>query len=136
MLSVSASAANGVDLPSGAIVCHDVRNPSQRSEIIARKGTPLQAQEIRGLLSRGVGELHLAFPEPGDVAEDEAAARMAMAVAGPGVRADAARFGQTSLIASERGMLRVDAAGLDRANALEGVLLLTGEGHRPVDAGA
>ena len=72
------------NVPSEGIVCHDVRNPAQRSEVLARKGTTISADDIRALLKRGVVELHLALPEPGDVDEDEAATRMAVAIAGPG----------------------------------------------------
>jgi molybdenum cofactor cytidylyltransferase len=133
-LSVSPSTSTA-DVPSQAIVCHDVRNPSQRSEVLVRKGAAVSANDLRQLLSRGVQEIHLALPEPGDVTEDDAATRMATVVAGPGVRAEDAHFGQSNLVSTERGMLRVAGARLERVNALEGVLLLTGEADRPVDAG-
>jgi hypothetical protein len=123
------------DVPSHAIVCHDVRNPQQGSEVLARKGTGLSGDEVRQLLDRGVAEIHLALPESDDVDEDQAATRMARAIAGPGVRVEDAHFGQSSLVSDERGMLRVAGACLDRINALDGVLLLTGEANRPVDAG-
>ena len=65
MLSLSLDAG----VPPEAILCHDVRNPAQRSEILARKGSLLHADELRALLERGVGEVHLALSEPGDVDE-------------------------------------------------------------------
>jgi len=123
------------DLPPEAIVCHDVRNPSQRSEILARKGSRVHAAGVRELLARGVTELHLALPDLDDVSEDAAATRMATAVAGPGVTFEAAHFGQTSLLSTERGLLRVDGDAVDRINRFDGVLLLTAEPDRPVDAG-
>jgi molybdenum cofactor cytidylyltransferase len=134
MLSLSPTAA-AADVPSHAIVCHDVRNPRQRSDILARKGTSVSGDELRLLLGRGVAEIHLALPEPDDVDEDRAATRMATAIAGRGVRVEAAHFGQSSLVSDARGMLRVAGGCLDRINALDGVLLLTGEANRPVDAG-
>jgi len=66
-------------------VCHDVRNPQQRSEVWVRKGARLTTAEIGPLLARGVTELHLAAPEPDDVGEDESARRLARAVAGSAV---------------------------------------------------
>ena len=33
------------NVPSEGIVCHDVRNPAQRSEVLARKGTTISADE-------------------------------------------------------------------------------------------
>ncbi|MBV9328281.1 MAG: hypothetical protein JO352_31585 [Chloroflexi bacterium] len=123
------------DLPSEAILCHDVRNPLQRSEILVRKGTTVHPHEIRELLERGAAEMHLAVAEPNDVVEDEAASRMATAIAGPGVVAEPGHFGQASLRSTERGMLRVERAAVDRLNMLEGVLVLTAEPDRPVEAG-
>ena len=95
----------------------------------------LHADELRRLLGRGVAEIHLALPESDDVDEDQAATRMARAIAGAGVRVEQAHFGQSSLISDARGMLRVAGACLERVNAIDGVLLLTGEANRPVDAG-
>ncbi len=133
MLIIQAGAA-ATQLPAEAMVCHDVRNPAQRTEVLARKGTTLRAEDIERLLARGVVEVHLALPDAGDVLENNAAARLAAAVCGPRVKAGEAQYGQASLISSERGMLRVDAARLDRVNAHDGVLLLTAEADRPVDA--
>src|SRR5579864_327391 len=126
MRLVDLRATNTPDgLPDHAIVCHDVRNPAQRSELLARKGSRLSSNEVLALLGRGVAELHLAVPEPGDLDEDAAAARLAAAVAGPGVREAEAHFGETNLISARRGMLRVNVARLERVNALNGVLVLT-----------
>src|SRR5262249_52986050 len=107
----------------------------QRSEVLARKGTSVSSDALRLLLDRGVAEIHLALPESDDVDEDQAATRMARAIVGPGVRVEDAHYGQSSLVSDTRGMLRVADACLDRVNALDGVLLLTGEANRPVDGG-
>jgi molybdenum cofactor cytidylyltransferase len=134
MLSFSPTVP-AADVPSQAIVCHDVRNPRQRSEVLARKGSRVSGDELRQLLGRGVAEIHLALPESHDVDEDRAATRMANAIVGPGVRVEDAHFGQSSLVSDARGMLRIAGACLDRVNAIDGVLLLTGEANLPVDAG-
>jgi molybdenum cofactor cytidylyltransferase len=133
MVIVSADAS--ADLPVQAIVCHDVRNPRQRSEVLVRKGSLLAASDIAPLLARGVTELHLAVPAPNDVAEDEAAQRLAAAVAGPAVEPGEARFGQVTFTSALRGVIRVDSARLDEVNAHDDVLLLTAEADRPVDVG-
>src|SRR6266851_5758431 len=133
MVIVSADAP--ADLPVQAIVCHDVRNPRQRSEVLVRKGSLLAANDIAPLLARGVTELHLAVPAPNDVAEDEAAQRLAAAIAGPAVEPGEARFGQVTFTSALRGVIRVDASSLDEVNAHDDVLLLTAEADRPVDVG-
>ena len=117
------------------IVCHDVRNPAQRSEVLVRKGSALSADQVRALLERGIDELHLALPDPEDVPEDEAAQRLAAAVAGPGADFSEAHHGQVSFHAARRGMLRVNRPALDRVNDVADVLLLTALPDRPVDSG-
>lgn len=133
MLSLSVNAST-TQLPAEAIVCHDVRNPAQRNEILVRKGSSVGAEALAELLARGVDDVHLAVPEAGDVAEDAAAERLAAAVNGPGVTSPKAQYGQCNLVSVARGMLRVDRARLDQVNSVEGVLLLTGEADRPVEA--
>ena len=127
--------ASSDDLPDSAVVCHDVRNPTQRNEILVRKGTLLEGSELRDLAARHVGEFHVAVPEAGDLTEDEAAAGLGAAIAGSGVEVGRAHFGQVGLTSSIRGLLRVNPSALDRVNAQEGVLLVTAEAGRPVDPG-
>jgi len=130
MLDVRAAS----ELPDEAIVCHDVRNPAQRNEVLVRKGSRLDAAGAASLLARGVQELHLAVPEPGDLDEDAAATRLGRALAGEGICVSQAHYGQVGLSVQTRGMLRVDRSGLERVNALDGVLVLTAEADRPVEA--
>jgi hypothetical protein len=129
MLNVRTSS----DLPDDSIVCHDVRNPAQRNEVLVRKGSRVSAEAAAALLARGVDELHLAVPDKGDLDEDAAAARLGAAVVGPGVSVSEGHYGQVGLVAEVRGMLRVDRARLERVNKIDGVLVLTAESDRPVD---
>jgi hypothetical protein len=132
MLSITPQTA---EMPAESIVCHDVRNPTQRSEVLVRKGSSVTATEVTELLGRGVQELHLALPEVDDVSENPAALNIARAIAGSGVSIGEANFGQTNLISAARGMLRVDATRLDRVNAMDGVLVLSAEADRAVESG-
>jgi molybdenum cofactor cytidylyltransferase len=132
MLSITPESA---ELPAAAIVCHDVRNPAQRSDVLVRKGSSVTATKLTELFGRGVQELHLAVPEADDISENLAALGIARAVAGSGVIVGEANFGQTNLVSGVRGMFRVDAARLDQVNALDGVLVLSAEADRPVEAG-
>jgi hypothetical protein len=134
MVVVDSSSAPDA-LPEQSIVCHDVRNPAQRSEVLVRKGASLGPPDVVPLLARGVGELHLAVPDPDDVGEDDAAQRLAKAIVGPNIDCDAPHFGQVTFRSGGRGVFRVGAARLTRVNALDEVLLLTGDGDRPVETG-
>lgn len=70
-----------------------------------------------------------------DVGEDDAAQRLAAAVAGPGVTLGQAHFGQVSLASGVRGLLCIHDSSLDQVNAVDDVLLLTADTDRPVDRG-
>src|SRR5258708_13115017 len=122
MVIVSADAS--ADLPVQAIVCHDVRNPQQRSEVLVRKGSLLAAHDIAPLLARGVTELHLAVPAPNDVAEDEAAQRLAAAVAGPAGEPAQARFGQVTFSTASPPVLPIHASRPDAVHPHHDPLLL------------
>jgi molybdenum cofactor cytidylyltransferase len=135
LVTLEPSAAES-SIPLRAIVSHDVRDPQQRNEVLTHKGSQLAASEVLSLLRRGIANLHLAVPEPGDLPEDEAAFRLAAAVSGPGVAFDQAHFGQVTLTSNRRGFLRVDAARLEQVNEQDGVLVMTAEPERPVEVGA
>jgi molybdenum cofactor cytidylyltransferase len=119
----------------GGVVCHDVRNPRQRSEVLVRKGLPVRAAEIKELFENGVTELHLALPADDDVGEDDAATRLARAIAGPGVATGQAHFGQITFSSDMRGLLRVRAGLLERINRLSGVLVMTAPSDCATDTG-
>src|SRR5690606_24902836 len=74
--------------------------------------------------------------EEGDVHEDAAAARLAAAVAGPGVEVDAPFTGRANLHASANGILVVDRAAIDAFNRADpAITLATLPAHAPVTAG-
>ncbi|MGI9146682.1 MAG: hypothetical protein ACR2IK_09085 [Chloroflexota bacterium] len=125
----------GATVPAQSVICHDVRDPNQLGEVLVRKGSRLEAADVLDLLRLDVAYVHLAVAEPGDLTEDEAVARLGAAVAGPGVHVEPAHLGQVRLTCDTRGMLRLHAAALERVNEHDGVLVLTAEAERAVDAG-
>jgi molybdenum cofactor cytidylyltransferase len=107
----------------GAILAHTLRLREGR---VLRKGRRLTAADVAALAAAGHAEVVAARLEPGDVAEDEAAAALARAACGPGVRAASPFTGRCNLHATARGVLVVDRARVDRANAVdEGLTLAT-----------
>ena len=76
-----------------------------------KKGTVIGKAEIAALKAAGIAEIVVARLEPGDVSEDAAAAEIAAAVAGEGVRVDRAFTGRANLFAEIAGVLVVDKDG-------------------------
>ena len=79
----------------GATAVHSIR----QGDLVLKKGTLIGPAEVAALKAAGVKEIVVARLEPGDVSEDQAAADIAAAVAGEGVRADRAFTGRCNLFA-------------------------------------
>ncbi len=99
----------------GAILAHTQRLPGG----VLRKGAVLDVAGIEMLRAADITEVIAARLEPGDVAEDAAAARLAQALTAPGLTATRANTGRVNLIAGTPGLLRIDRAGLDAVNAVD-----------------
>ena len=68
----------------GATAVHSIR----QGDLVLKKGTLIGPKEVAALTMAGVTEIVVARVEPGDVPEDQAAADIAAATAGAGVRPD------------------------------------------------
>ncbi|MEA2929797.1 MAG: molybdenum cofactor cytidylyltransferase, partial [Hyphomicrobiales bacterium] len=99
----------------GAISVHSIR----KDGLTLKKGTLVGKAEIAALEGANVSEIVVARLEPGDVGEDVAAADIAAAVAGEGVRVDRAFTGRANLFAKDAGVLVVDKAAVDALNAVD-----------------
>jgi molybdenum cofactor cytidylyltransferase len=116
----------------GAIAVHSIR----KDGLVLRKGTQIGKAEIAALANAGIAEIVVARLEAGDVPEDVAAAEIAAAVAGEGVRVDRAFTGRANLFAEAAGVLVVDKDGVDRINAVDpDITLATLPAFAPVVAG-
>ncbi len=113
----------------GAISVHTLRF----GDVTLRKGSVVTTETRLRLADHGIGTLVAARLEPGDVAEDAAAARLAEAVAGDGTRQDEAFTGRANLFAATDGLLAIDAARVDAINAVdESLTLATLANWKPV----
>ena len=65
------------------------------------------------------------MPAPDDVGEDDAAVRLATAIAGDGVGVGTAHFGQVTLSSNVRGLVRIRPDVLEQVNGRAGVLVMT-----------
>jgi hypothetical protein len=81
-----------------------------------RKGTVLEERHLDRV--RQAGEIHVVELEPGDLHEDAAAARLAAALAGPGLETRNPVQSQARLVARIRGLVRVKSDVVDSINSL------------------
>lgn len=116
----------------GATAVHSIR----QGELVLKKGTLIGPAEVAALQSAGVKEIVVARLEPGDVSEDQAAADIAAAVKGEGLRADRAFTGRCNLFAETSGVLVVDKDTIDRLNRIdEAVTIATLPAFKPLVEG-
>jgi molybdenum cofactor cytidylyltransferase len=99
----------------GAILGHSIRAGRQ----VFKKGRVLTAEDVATLQATGRDGVVAARLEPGDIGEDEAARRVAAAVAGPGTTASAPFTGRCNLFAEIEGLLVVDQNRIDRINLID-----------------
>jgi len=113
----------------GATAVHSIR----QGDIVLKKGTLIGPKEVAALEQAGVKAIVVARVEAGDVSEDRAAAEIAAAIAGPGLRVDRAFTGRCNLFAESAGVLVVDKDAIDRLNRIdEAVTLATLPAFKPV----
>ena len=119
-------AAGGHERLPGAVLLAPVRLGGR----VIAKGTRLdhalagilrQAADTGGLTTA----LRVAWPEPGELHEDDAALRLARAVAGPRVMIGVPRQSRVDLTATTDGVLRVDVAALGRLNRIDPLEVFT-----------
>jgi hypothetical protein len=116
------------------VAAHAVRNATGTSFVV-RKGEILLPAHLAGLHDLDGRELHLLGIEAGELHEVEAGARLARAIAGPGIELRGPAESQYTLLAAHRGLLRVDVHALLAINSLDGVSVLSRFDHQPVNAG-
>ncbi len=121
-----------LDQAVGAVVAHALRH----GDIVLKKGIIVTGEHINRLKAAGISEIVVALAEPGDVGENEAAERLAVAVAGPAVRVEAPFTGRSNLFAEAAGVLVIDRARIDVANAIsEAITIATLEPMKKVGLG-
>lgn len=115
-----------LDRAEGAILAHSLHVGGERF----RKGRVLERADLARLAECGMHEVVAARPAPGDIAENEAAARLARAlVPDPetaGLTVGAPFTGRVNLHAAAPGLLSLDAAAIRALNKVDpGITLAT-----------
>ena len=132
MRAITLQPGNSIPDPetTSVVITEDVTLGGQR----IRKGHRVRTGDV-SLLAELDRPVHAVILESGDVHEDDAGARLASAVAGPGLAIRGPSFSRFNLIANTKGLLRVDADALLRLNRLPGVAIFTLEDRIPVVPG-
>jgi hypothetical protein len=119
------------DVDAGSmVITEDVKIDGQR----LRKGHRL-TNEDAPLLAALDRPVHAVVLEDGEVHENDAGARLAVAIAGQGIEVRGPKFSRYNLVTRTKGLLRVDADRLLRLNRLPGVAIFTLVDRLPVVPG-
>jgi molybdopterin biosynthesis enzyme len=106
----------------------------QRGRKALSKGHRIAPADLPLLRALGIESLRVAVLEPGDIHEDEAAQRLAKAVCGSGVIAQAPAASRVNLLAEADGVVRVDSERLLQINQIDGLTVATLPSHALVRA--
>jgi molybdenum cofactor cytidylyltransferase len=104
----------------GAILAHSLK----LGTTAFKKGRILSGADLGAIAGAGLTSVTAARLEEGDVGEDEAAARVAAAVVGPGISAAAPFTGRANLHAEARGVFVVASERVDRLNLVHEAVTL------------
>lgn len=92
----------------------------------------LTAEDVAALAALGRTDVYVAKLDPNDVDENRAARRIGVALSGPGLKPAGPASGRNNLLASTRGVLRVDVGRLLQLNQIDGLTVATLHGNNPV----
>ena len=111
----------------GTVLFHDLTRiePGVSKGPAFRKGHIVREEDIPVLLKMGKENLYVCELLPGMLHENEAALRIARAVAGSNLDLSEAKEGRINFTASCRGLLRVDVPALTGINSLGDISLAT-----------
>jgi molybdenum cofactor cytidylyltransferase len=104
-----------VESAAGTILAHSVR----AGRLVLKKGRRLSGADVAAMKAAEIATVMVAELEPGDVGEDDAAARLAAAISGDFIVPRPPFTGRVNMHASRRGVLIVDRDRLDRINLVD-----------------
>lgn len=121
-----------LDDAEGAILAH----ATSGGDVRLRKSHRLTGSDVQALRAAGLTEVIAAVLEPDDVAEDEAAGRVAAALGYTGISPKPPGTGRVNLHAEVAGVFTVDKALIDALNRIDpAVTIATVSDHATVEAG-
>lgn len=111
----------------GMILSHDLTQiiPGQFKGRLFKKGHVIQQEDIPALLSIGKEHIYVMDLQDGFIHEDEAAQRMAQAMAGERIKLTLPHEGKVTLKSTIHGLAKVNKRFVDEANSLEHIVIST-----------
>lgn len=121
----------------GMVLCHDITQiiPGEFKGRAFRKGHIVATEDIPKLLQIGKENLYVWEKKAGYLHEDEAAQRMAAAIAGSNIILTEPKEGKINLIAGLRGLLAIHLTGLNEINHEQQVVVSTLHRNQVVEQG-
>lgn len=112
-----------VEKAVGMILCHDITRiiPGEFKGRAFKKGHIIQKEDVEKLLELGKEQIYVWEPKAGEIHEDEAALRIARAVAGENVDYDEPKEGKSTLKSKERGLLKINSTLLYQINSVKDI---------------
>jgi molybdenum cofactor synthesis domain-containing protein len=121
----------------GMVLCHDVTEivPGKRKGRAFKKGHIISKEDIPKLLNIGKENIYVWEVNNQTIHENDAAARFAKAVAGPGLLLEEAAEGKVEIKAGTFGLLKVNTEALEKINDIDQVAAATLHTNQIVDRG-
>lgn len=121
----------------GMTLCHDITRivPGREKCRAFKRGHVIRQEDIPLLLDLGKKHIFIWDRQENLVHEDEAAKRLSLSAAGPGLILTEPNQGRVNLIAEYDGLFKVNVIQLNRINALEGIIFSTLHHSRVVAKG-
>jgi len=121
----------------GMVLGHDLTQviPGEFKGPVFKRGHRIREEDIPTLLATGNDYIYVLELQEGELHEDEAAIRVARAVAGSGLETTSPQEGKVTIKAKGKGLLRVRRELVDRINFLGEVILSTVHDRIPCEEG-
>lgn len=119
-----------IDDAVGGVLIHNIADAQGHKAF--NKGHRLSAEDVEKLRALNRTTVVVGLFRDDDVGENEAAARIASAVAGENISLSTVSGGRVNLLAAVRGVFSPDINALSKINTLEGITLATIPAHTVV----
>ncbi len=120
----------------GQLICHDITKIEKGvfKGAIFKRGHRIRTEDVETLLNLGKKHIYALELEAGELHEDDAGKRLARALAGPGLKIGNPSEGRLDLAAVYPGLLKVDAARLQKINSIPDVVVATLHSDTPLES--